>query len=198
MEDDLALLTAWRGGDARAGEVLFERHFDAVFRFMRTKVATGAEDLVQAAFLACVEGRDRLREGASFRTYLFTAARNIVAEYWRKRSREPVALDEVSAHDLGPSPPSVLALKVEERLLVEALRRLPLDRQIALELYYVEGLRTREIAEILGLGHSTVRSRVRRALAQLRTIVEELAESSEDYSTTMNRLDAWAAELRDS
>jgi RNA polymerase sigma-70 factor (ECF subfamily) len=200
--DDLALLEAWRAGDAEAGEVLFERHFDAVFRFVRGKVGDPADDLVQQAFLACVAGRDRLREGASFRAYLFAAARNLVYEHWRQKYRgESVALPDdlgqISVHDLGPSPSSLLGARDDERLLVMALRRLPLDFQMAIELYYVQGLKTREVAEVLGIPHATVRSRLRRGLEQTREWVERLADTPAVLETTMTRLDAWARRVHE-
>jgi RNA polymerase sigma-70 factor (ECF subfamily) len=196
-DDDLVLLEAWRAGDLAAGEALFERHFDAVFRFVRSKVSDTAEDLVQEAFMACVEGRDRLRADASFRSYLFAAARKIVYEYWRKRGRRRTEdLEAVSAHELGASPSSLLGRAEDERLLVMALRRIPLDFQMVLELYYVEGLKSREVADVLDIPHATVRSRLRRGLEQVREQVHELAEAPEQLSTTMSRLDAWASGLK--
>jgi DNA-directed RNA polymerase specialized sigma24 family protein len=54
---DIELLEAWRGGDRRAGEQLFERHYAAVARFFRNKLEFGVDDLIQRTFLACVEGR---------------------------------------------------------------------------------------------------------------------------------------------
>lgn len=200
-DEDLALLEAWRAGDAAAGERLFEKHFDAVFRFVRTKVGDPAEDLVQAAFLACVAGRDRLRADASFRAYLFAAARNLVYEHWRKKyrgepDRLPSDMGQMSAHDLGPSPSSLLGKRDDERLLVMALRRLPLDFQMAIELYYVEGLKSREVAEVLDIPHATVRSRLRRGLEQTREWVERLADTPAVLETTMSRLDVWAKQVR--
>jgi RNA polymerase sigma-70 factor (ECF subfamily) len=197
-EDDLKLLAAWREGDAAAGEALFERHFESVFRFVRSKVGDGAEDLVQQVFLACVEGRDRFRAEASFSTYLFAAARNVIYDYWKARSRPQMEdFRDTAAHALDPSPSSAVAHKDNERLLVQALRRIPLDLQMALELYYVEGLRSREVADVLGIPHGTVRSRLRRGLELVREFVEQLRTSDEERTDTLSRLDAWAKDLRD-
>ena len=66
-DDDDDLLERWRAGDKRAGNALFERHFRSLVRFFRNKVSTGIEDLVQETLLACVRGRDRLRDDGSFR-----------------------------------------------------------------------------------------------------------------------------------
>ena len=70
--DDRELLEAWRGGDEAAGRALFERHFDAIFRFFRAKLPEAAEDLTQQTFLGCLKGKERYRGESSFRTYLFT------------------------------------------------------------------------------------------------------------------------------
>ena len=192
---DLELLCAWKDGDRDAGEALFERHFDAVFRFVSSKVSDNAEDFVQQAFLGCVEGRHRLRDGATFRTYLFTSARNIVYDHWRGKTKKQLAFHETSMEALLPSPSSALAQREEERLLVRALRRIPLELQMALELYYVEGFKSREVAEILELPHGTLRTRLRRGLALVRDNVEALRGSPSATTTTISRLDAWAAEV---
>ena len=54
---DVELLAAWRGGDARAGEELFERHALSIAYFFRNKVSVGVEDFVQETFLALVEAQ---------------------------------------------------------------------------------------------------------------------------------------------
>ena len=196
-ESDLDLLAAWKAGDKAAGERLFERHFEAVMRFVASKTSYNVEDLVQQAFLACVEGRHRLRDGASFRSYLFAAARNVVVDRWRAKAEVPIDLNEASAHDLGPSPSSALRHRRQEQLLVQALRRIPLNLQIAIELYYVEGLKSREVADVLDIPHGTVRTRLRRALTLLREAVAKLqVEPGEELTTTMGRLDAWAKSLQ--
>jgi RNA polymerase sigma-70 factor (ECF subfamily) len=196
--NDLELLERWRGGEKQAGSELFERHFPAVYRFISNKVSDGAEDLVQQAFLACVEGRDRFRQEASFRTYLFAAARNILYSHWRKQGSAP-GLDFAitSLEDLGPSPSSALSDEQDERILLEGLRRIPLDFQIALELYYFEGLKSREIAEILEIPSATVRSRLRRALGHLRTQLEDLENAGRTLESTLTRIDDWAADLQE-
>jgi RNA polymerase sigma-70 factor (ECF subfamily) len=176
---------------------LFERHFDSLFRFLLSKVGDAAEDLAQETLLACVKGKDRFREDASFRTYLFATARHKVVDHWRARGKKQTdPLNELSAHDFGPTPSSLLDRAEDERLLVMALRRIPLDLQMAIELYYVEGLKSREVAEVLDIPHGTVRSRLRRGLTLLREWVDRLADSPELGSTTASRLDSWAAKLR--
>ncbi|MCA9708401.1 MAG: sigma-70 family RNA polymerase sigma factor, partial [Myxococcales bacterium] len=73
--DDEQLLARWRGGDAQAGAALFERYYEAIARFFVNKVGLDCGDLVQATFLGCLEGLERFRGEASFRTLLFAIAR---------------------------------------------------------------------------------------------------------------------------
>ena len=198
MSEDLRLLTAWCEGDLEAGSDLFRRHSEGIFRFFRNKVDSGAvADLVQQTFLACVESRDRYRREASFRTYLFTIARHQLFAYWRSRKRN-VALDfeHSSLADLGPSPSSLIALKREQRLLLEALRRIPLDYQVVLELYYWEGFGSRELAQVLDIPANTARSRLGRARKSLHAQLTQLAESSTQLSSVVDNLETWAQSLQ--
>jgi RNA polymerase sigma-70 factor (ECF subfamily) len=190
------LLAAWREGDERAGNQLFERHFDSVFRFFENKIDTGVEDLVQDVFLACLRGRDRFREEASFRTYLFRVARNKLYDHFRARYRNPIDFTERSAVDLGTSPSRAAARKQEQQLLLRGLRAVPVDYQIALELYYWEGLRGPELAEILDLNPNTVRSRLHRARKALEEAIGKCAATPETIEATITNLEQWAESLR--
>ncbi len=194
---DEELLEAWRDGDAAAGSELFERHFDAVYRFLRGKAEVAVEDLVQQTFLACVKRRDALRSGAGFRTYLFTVARHELFEHWRQRARRAgdVEVGEVSLADLATSPSGVIARQAEHKLLLRALRAIPLDLQIALELHYWEGMAGPELAEVLGIPEGTVRSRLRRAREALETAMAELADDPQTLESTRSDFDKWAESL---
>ena len=111
---DFELLDAWRAGDRDAGNELFLRHFESVCRFFRNKVRDGVEDLIQRTFLACVESRERFRKEATFRTYLFTVARNELFAHFRRGRKSPEPIDAMilSVNDLGPSPSGVLAMTI--------------------------------------------------------------------------------------
>lgn len=196
--DDAELLRAWRAGDREAGRALVDRHYAALARFFSNKVGDEAGDLVHRTFLACVESSSPFREQSSVRTYLFVIARNELHAHFRRRRRDADQLrfDAVSVADLDASPSKALAEAREQRLLLEALRRIPVAAQIALELYYWEELTTREIAEILEAPHGTVRSRVRAARHALEAELGALARSPELLRSTTDNLDRWLASMR--
>lgn len=194
---DLELLGAWRAGDMAAGNELFRRHFAAVRRFFHNKTTDGIEDLIQRTFLACVEARDAFRGESSFQTYLFSIARHQL--YATLGQRRTAALDgeAVCMSDIMPAPSRVLAKKREQRHLLEGLRRIPLDFQVALELYYWEELTAAELAKILDVPEGTVRSRVRRGKELLAAQLEALATDAEPLDSTVARLEDWARSLRE-
>jgi RNA polymerase sigma-70 factor (ECF subfamily) len=198
---DRELLERWHGGDADAGAELFDRHYQAVGRFLRNKVDDGLEDLVQATFMACLEHPERFRGESSFRTYLFSIARNLLHKHYRRlqrgeRPRDPMDFERTAIHDVVVRPSELIVQRAEQRMLLEALRRIPLDHQIVLELYFWEPLKAREIAEILDVPVGTVRTRIRRAKALLEEQLRTLASSPAQLESTLTQLDDWARSVR--
>lgn len=197
---DFELLEQWRAGDRASGNALFTRHFRSLFRFFRTKVTDEiAEDLTQVSFLACVDGRDKFRNASSFRTYLFAIARNQLFMHFRKRGRQDAvtAFETQSMADLGAGPSTMVAAKAEQRLLLKALRRIPVDFQIAIELYYWEGESTAGIATVLDVPEGTVRSRLTRGREHLAKQMRAIAESPELAESTVADFERWAQSLRE-
>jgi RNA polymerase sigma-70 factor (ECF subfamily) len=196
MQSDFELLGAWQGGDKSAGDQLLKRHFDSVFRFFDRKVQGDAADLVQRTFMACVEATGSFRRQSSFRTFLFSIARRKLYDHWRTRSRGPELDFTVTAlEDLGPTPSVAIVKKQEQRLLLEALRTIPIEAQLILELHYWEGMKGPELAETFDIPEGTVRSRLRRARESLDKQLAQLAGSPALLESTVSDLDAWAKSL---
>ena len=199
MSSDIDLLRAWADGDRDAGDALFERHFEALYRFFRSKQSTDIHDLVQDTFLRCLDSIDRFRGHSSFRAFLFGVARRVLYDRLRAiyRDREDGDLGELSAADVGTSPSQMLARREEQRLLLEGLRTIPLHHQLALELVYWEQLSGVELAEVLEVGHNTARNKLRLARLALAKRIEELASSPEALQSTLDDIERWAASIRD-
>ena len=192
------LLEAWAGGDGEAARELYERYFDGISRFFLSKAEQDAEDLIQRTFEACIKSRHRLAEVSSFKAYLFTIARHeLFAWVRRRRANEPFDSMAVSMVDLGTSPSLAVARAENEQRLLSALRRLPIELQIALELYYWEQLGTQELAEVLAIPRGTVKSRLFRAREALREELAQIDDSPAAVEQTMTRLADWARGLRD-
>lgn len=196
--DDFELLDRWRGGDLTAGNQLLKRHFDALYRFFTNKVADHADDLIQATMMACVRGRDSFRKECGFRAYLFVVARHEFYRWIKKnhRSREVFDPELMSVAGLGPSPSAAVAQRKEQRLLLQALRQIPMELQIVLELHYWESLSTRELADVMEIPQGTVKSRLRRARESLEKAMAGLSDSQQELQSTIDNLDRWVAGIR--
>lgn len=192
---DLDLLEQWRAGDAEAGQALFERHFDSIYGFFETKCPAEADELVQATFLAVLRAKTQFRGDSSFRTYLFTIARNELYRALRTRQRKGTQVDFAlsSIAELVSTPGTRLARNQEHRQLLEALQRLPVEQQTLLELHYWEDMEIAELAQIFDAPAATIRTRLHRARKALRELVEHAAPRQALES--LETMDAWAKGL---
>ena len=193
---DMELLYAWRNGDASAGDSLVRRHYASVLRFFEVRTRA-ADDLTQRTFLACVEGRERFRGDASFRTYLFAIARRLLLGH----ASQPQHSEALSRFDaLGvPAPRTSVSMLVarrqEQQLLLASLATLAEDDQTMLILFHWEGLMAKEIGEVMGMPTSTVTTRLSRARAALKTQVERIGRRKSAGSALLQDLDGWTRSL---
>jgi RNA polymerase sigma-70 factor (ECF subfamily) len=201
--DDFDLLEAWRDGDRAAGNMLVRRHFSSVYRFFDTKLRLGVDDITQQTFLGLVEGRDRIADGRSFKAYLFAIARRQLMLALRGRYRagkvfapDAVSMQELAGDGMGPSPSRVVAQAHDQRLLVAALRSIPLDFQIVVELHYWEEMNVADIAAVLDVAPGTVKSRLSRARTMLQAKIEELLAAAEHPGFSGGDLGRWVSSLR--
>ncbi len=197
-EIDAALLDRWRSGDAEAGAQLHDRHANAIIRFFRNKVGDGVEDLVHETFVRLFENQHKIQDGLRFRAYLFKIAQYVLYEHYRQLARGRQINPEVdSLEAMLPGASTIAGRRREHRLVLEGLRRLPVEHQVALELHYWEGLKANQIAEIMGISHSAMRSRLAKARSLLEDIIAELGESAALIASTVSGLDQWAGQIRE-
>ena len=175
MIPDAELLDRWRAGDKQAGSDLLGRYLQPLLRFFANKVdETSYHDLAQRTMMHCVEAKERVREGSSFRAYLFAIARNVMLMHFRKRSGRPNFDPGVtSMMDLGTSPSRAVARDQERETLIAVLRSLPLDTQLLIEMHYWEELPAADVAVVFSVDPTTVRTRLHRARAKLREALEQ-------------------------
>lgn len=204
-DPDLKLLEAWRGGDELAGSRLLRQYLQPLRRFFVNKVAPDdIEDLIQHTMLGCVRGTERFRGDARFKTYVFNIARKSLAYHHRsKRNKDGrtdvLDLDVVSVRELVARPSSIIAKSRRHQLMLDALRSIPLDDQIMLELYYWEGMTATEIAQSYEMGVPAVRGRIKRARDAFKQVLQQQADSEEEFNSTLSAFEArsWVEEIRE-
>ena len=192
MESDLDLLTRWRAGDQAGGRDLFARYFDQLRRFFSNK-CNEPDEMVQTTFMAMLKARDQFEGRSSFRTYLFTIARNELYRHVRTLQRDRQFDPEVSSiAEIATTVGTKLARNEEHRMMCAALRTLPLEQQTLLELHYWEDVDIAALSEIFETEHATMRMRLHRARGALRDAMLSSKAAPPQALASLETLDTWA------
>jgi RNA polymerase sigma-70 factor, ECF subfamily len=163
-------------GDSEAFAQLYTAYVDQIYRFIFFKVSDHetAEDLTSQVFLKVWQslGNYRKRE-LHFGAWLFQVARNTVIDHYRTQ-RKTESLETAIA--TRPDPEANVKQIVDRRLTREwlwsKLDRLTEDQREVIILKFIEGLSTREAAEIMDKQQGAIRALQMRALQALADMVE--------------------------
>ena len=163
------------GPQEQALTSLYAAYAPNVRAFVRTYTSDGhhAEDVVQETFLRAYQQLHRIDLQRNPRSYLFTIARNVLTDDWRRKNRRLAAVLDDEALAQVPSNDDVDSA-LEAMVVHEALARLtPEHREVVQALYY-DGLTVAEAAERLAVAAGTVKSRSYYAVRALRVVFDEM------------------------
>jgi len=187
LRADEGLMLAYRYGEAEAFELLYARWRSSLYRYLVHQCGHGrvADELFQDIWLRVVNARNDYEVTAKFSTWLFRIAHNRLVDYWRQSNRNPVELtvsfedDEEGGclpdrTDLSPAPvyeqpEQMVERKALARHLVDAVGALPDAQRETFLMAEEGGMTLEEIATTMGVGRETVKSRLRYAMAKLRS-----------------------------
>jgi RNA polymerase sigma-70 factor, ECF subfamily len=185
IESDLELMLRVRDGDAASFEVLLRRYRLPLVSFFRRMVRDQgmAEDLAQEVFLRVYKSRERYQPEARFTTWLYRIATNLALNAIRDRKDEvsdtpsedaegaPVVERFVDPH---PTVEQRLLQDDRQRLIRQAVEALPENQRTAVILHKYQEADYRQIAKILSVSESAVKSLLFRAYETLRMRLEPL------------------------
>jgi RNA polymerase sigma-70 factor, ECF subfamily len=184
LDPDGELVVRWRAGDARAFEILVQRHERRVLGLLMRMLGNreDAQDAAQETFLNLHRHGHRFRRESRFSTFVYRVAVNAALNRRRTLGRRRAHLERLSAHQAAghdvPSAPrgpedATAGEQVRDRVSQGILALNPALRA-PLVLYDIEGLPYGEIARVLGLAEGTVKSRIHRARRALRDQLRDL------------------------
>ena len=170
---DEELVLAIRGGDTDSLGVLVARWEQPLFRFVYRMMpsADDARDICQETFLRILKKSDRFREGSRFSTWMYQIALNLCRDQARKSKRWGLLVKnttELPERASGPladdgaafDPARTAERRERSAALLRALDGIPAEQREVVVLKEFEGLKFREIAELLDCPESTVKSRM--------------------------------------
>jgi RNA polymerase sigma-70 factor (ECF subfamily) len=179
------LIRRARAGDEDAFAELVVTHADRVYGALRRfgLDPDEADEVSQEVFVRAWRGLPRFEERSQFSTWLYRIAFN---EAQRRLSRhprvraepEPDRDDPIASVSESPElgPEAQMLGREFERALERALSQLPADWRAAVVLRDVEGLSTRDAAEVAGIREAAFKSRLHRGRIQLRALLEPYLE----------------------
>ena len=177
MDSDERLLIERAKHEPDAFGMLYERYVARIYNYVFYRVGDvqDSQDLTARVFYRALAHIDQYRDrGAPFAAWLYRIAHNLVANWHRDKSRRrEVRLDDIFLLAEKSDGPDRLAERNEnQRVLLDAIRRLPGERQEVLILKFVDELSNAEIGAILGRSEGAVKSLYHRTLIALREELE--------------------------
>jgi len=172
-DDEATLARHAAAGDRRAFAALYDRHLDAVYRyaFFRLRTDAEAEDVTSEVFHRALVAMPRYEPRRPFLAFLYTIARNIVADRLR-RQRPQASFEDAFAHPTdAPGPEDAATAMDDARHLRRAIAQLTPIQQEIIVLHFLEERSTKEIAAITGKNENTIRGIQMRGLTALREIL---------------------------
>lgn len=176
-DNESKLIQAAIAGDTAAISTLYERHVDAIYRYVAYRVNDPhvAEDITADVFLRALERLDQYDErGVPFAAWLYRISHARVVDHWRAANRHPtIPLDELNDQEIRGDDSGLAADVLQHRALREALQAITLDQQEVLVLRFMQGLSNEEISQIVNKTVGAVKALQHRGLAALARLLKE-------------------------
>jgi len=181
---DEEIILLYKSGDQEAFKILINRYASPLYNFTaRLTNRNDASDIVQEIFIKVWKNIKHFNPAkASFKTWIFTIARNATTDFLRKKKsllfsdiggNDDENMDSFSENipDKDLLPDAALQKLQDSRLLDEILQKLPSNYREVLLLHYQEEMTFDEVGKILDKPLNTVKSQHRRAIMKLRKML---------------------------
>lgn len=183
MDKDFLLIQKMKKGNKAAMDIFVRKYYPAVYSYCRCRLSdvSYAEDLTQETFERFFRALPEYRHYGKVLNYLYVTAGNLCKDFYGIKQAaligEPMEFQEMAERGRIERRNSEgqrdFAEKVVEKLTVkEAIEKLPQELKDAVVLYYLQELKYREIAQVLGIGVPLAKYRVRRAKELLGELLE--------------------------
>ena len=166
---------------------IYEKYHNDLFRFLfyLVKNREVAEDLIQEVYIRVLRSYDKFEGKSSLKTWLFSIARNVSIDYFRKQQSlknklfNQIDWSRLEINDHHPLPEEIAIQNEEIRTLYKCLDACTLDQRTVIIVRFIQDLSIVETAKVLGWSESKVKTTQHRALNILRKNMEKLKKKEE-------------------
>ena len=183
-DEDSQLIREIKEGNRQAFAVLvrkYSKYFYAVaYRYLSDR--TEAEDMAQQAFLKLWEFPHKFdaSKGASFKTWFTQVLINLCIDFRRKNHHRFEDIEEMQIESVGKNPFQQACNKQVFELLEEAIRKLPIPQQHAVNLGLYQGIPYAEVAQIMKTSLPAVKSLIMRGKENIKKYLKEYGNVEEE------------------
>jgi RNA polymerase sigma-70 factor (ECF subfamily) len=170
MENERELIERVKRGEKGAFEKLVTLYREDLLRmaYKLTGNSDDAKDLAQEALWRLYKSMERIDNSKSLRFWLHKVISNLAIDSWRKSKREVPLVEDL-----------IVSINSKDKLLLkldECMKKLPLKQKTVLVLFYTEGYRVKEIAEILDCAEGTVKAHLFKGRENLKNCLGKIYE----------------------
>ena len=166
-----SLAVRLRSGDRAAAAEFVDAYYEQIYLFMRRLGHDRqiSEDLTQECFFNAWHHIGQLKDGKALNGWLYRIASNVSKLHWRKhKHKEVIGIEGLEMPQSAKGEPEKMEHKEQLEQLKDAVERLPMKLREAIILHYMQQLTIAEATEVAGLNQGTFKSRLNRALKNLR------------------------------
>lgn len=200
---DLSYIRKFKTGDSKSFDILHTKYMDEIYNFFYKKIddhnETDVQDLTQNVFFRCLENLKNFKENATFRTWLFGIAKNVLKEYYREKypkiklkgTGESLKIEKISIDEPKPigdeeeipfqlesitlNPEEEVIKNEDKKELFEAIESLSAEQREIIILRFglgnnTKALSIKETADYMKKSEGAVKMAFKRATESLRTI----------------------------
>jgi RNA polymerase sigma-70 factor (ECF subfamily) len=163
-----------QSGDEQAFGRLYDIYFDRIYAFIFYRVhhKEVAEDIAEEVFIKAWT-RISTVKAESFGGWLYSISRNTLIDHYRKQ-REVIDISEIE--NIIESDQNIVEeteLLINQKLLLEMIRKLAPEQQIVMKLKFLEGMETEEVSEMISRSSGSIRVIQHRAIQRLHELMQE-------------------------
>ncbi|HKV32440.1 MAG TPA: sigma-70 family RNA polymerase sigma factor [Candidatus Dormibacteraeota bacterium] len=172
MDQNERFLVERAKSDADAFGLLYDRHVDGIYRFVRARLsnAAAAEDVTAEVFVDALRGISRYQDrGRPFSCWLYRIAVNAVADHYRHEASTAELSEELA--DTATQVEATAIRHLEVQAVWRLVEDLPPQQRVAMTLRFRDDLSAREAAAVMGKSEAAVKLLIYRAVRRLRSEV---------------------------